>query len=171
MKKALCVLLPVLVLASWLSTAQAAGTSSSRDRGAAPAKVASKQAKPAKKGGQEDKLVSAARKLQGAPYRYGGETPKGFDCSGLVQYVFKQQGKALPRTADQQFRTGKKVDKKKLRPGDVVFFSTTEKGASHCGIYSGDGKFIHASSSRGVMESRLADGYWKPRYLGARRML
>lgn len=170
MKKALYALLPVLVLAGWMSTAQAAENESIRDQGKAPAKVVNKQT-PNKQVRQEDKLVSTALKFKGVPYRYGGETPKGFDCSGLVWYVFKEQGKALPRMADQQFLTGKKVNEKDLRPGDVVFFTTTEPGASHCGIYSGDGKFIHASSSRGVMESRLSDVYWKPRYLGARRML
>lgn len=118
-----------------------------------------------------DAVVSTALKYKGTPYRFGGASPKAFDCSGFVWYVFDQQRVALPRTADKQFETGKAVPAKELRPGDVVFFTTYEKGASHCGIYIGEGKFVHASSSRGVSVAALADGYWKQRYLGARRML
>lgn len=116
-------------------------------------------------------IIDTARKLLGVPYRFGGETPTGFDCSGLVQYVFGKNGKRLPRMADEQFKTGSAVELKKLEPGDLVFFSTYEPGASHCGIYLGEQQFIHASSSRGVMVSRLDDVYWKPRYVGARRVL
>jgi cell wall-associated NlpC family hydrolase len=116
-------------------------------------------------------VVAAAMKLKGTPYRFGGTTPKAFDCSGFVWYVFDQQGIRLPRTADRQFETGRTVAVRELQPGDVVFFTTYEKGASHCGIYIGQGKFVHASSSRGVSVAGLADSYWKARYLGARRML
>lgn len=116
-------------------------------------------------------VVTTAMKFKGVPYKFGGATPKAFDCSGFVWYVFDQQGINLPRTADRQYETGKTVAVRELQPGDVVFFTTYEKGASHCGIYVGEGKFIHASSSRGVCESALAERYWKGRYLGARRML
>lgn len=116
-------------------------------------------------------IIDTARKLLGVPYRFGGETPAGFDCSGLVQYVFGKHGKRLPRMADEQFKVGSAVELKKLEPGDLVFFSTYEKGVSHCGIYLGEQQFIHASSSRGVMVSRLDDVYWKPRYMGAKRIL
>lgn len=116
-------------------------------------------------------IIETARQFLGVPYRFGGETPAGFDCSGLVQYVFGKQGKRLPRTADEQFKTGSAVELKKLEPGDLVFFSTYERDVSHCGIYLGEQQFIHASSSRGVMVSRLDDVYWKPRYVGARRVL
>lgn len=120
-----------------------------------------------------DKVVAAALKYKGVPYCYGGVSPQGFDCSGLVWYVFDRQGKKLPRTADAQFKTGSVVMKTNLQPGDVVFFATETKGkgVSHCGIYVGKGQFVHASSSRGVMVSSLTDGYWQPKYVGARRMI
>lgn len=127
-------------------------------------------AKPPKPATGQD-IVNTALKYKGVPYKYGGVTPKGFDCSGFVWYVYHQHGKNLPRTADKQYAKGTPVKPRDLRPGDVVFFTTAEKGASHCGIFTGNGKFIHASSSRGVMISALAETYWKPRYLGARRML
>jgi cell wall-associated NlpC family hydrolase len=117
------------------------------------------------------KITDTALRYKGTPYKFGGTTPKGFDCSGYVWYVYKERGKNIPRTADKQYEAGKKVSYKELQPGDVVFFSTYAKGASHCGIFLGGGKFIHASSSRGVMISSLSDSYWKPRYLGARRLI
>ena len=116
------------------------------------------------------KASDGARKYLGVPYKFGGTTAKGFDCSGLVQRVFHEQGLIkTPRMADEQFKFGKAVQRNALQNGDVVFFTTYEKGASHCGVYIGNGKFIHASSSKGVMISALDDTYWKPRYLGARR--
>jgi peptidoglycan endopeptidase LytE len=138
-----------------------------------PAPAAAKPAPPAKppKPPTGKDIVATAQKYKGVPYRYGGASPKGFDCSGYVMFVYDQHGKKLPRAADKQFEAGKAVKAKDLAPGDLVFFTTTEKGASHCGIYTGDGKFIHASTSRGVMVSSLGDSYWKPRYLGARRVL
>lgn len=117
-----------------------------------------------------DTIVKTAEKYLKTPYRFGGDTPKGFDCSGFVKYVYEQHGVKLPRTTDVQFQRGKKVDRTKLLAGDLVFFTTYAPGASHVGIYYGNGKFIHASSSRGVMISRLNEDYWKPRYLGARRI-
>ncbi len=126
--------------------------------------------KPLKNAPLGQKVSDGARKYLGVPYKFGGTTAKGFDCSGLVQKVFQEQGVLkVPRTADKQFKYGKFVLRSALQNGDVVFFTTYEKGASHCGIYIGNGKFIHASSSKGVMISSLDDVYWKPRYLGARR--
>jgi cell wall-associated NlpC family hydrolase len=124
-----------------------------------------------KQQGADKEIVATAMKYKGVHYKFGGTTPKGFDCSGFVMYVFDKNGKKLPRTAGKQFEKGRLVSFKELKPADVVFFSTTGKGASHCGIYVGKGKFIHASSSRGVMVSPLSDNYWKKRYLGARRMI
>lgn len=118
-----------------------------------------------------DNVVQTAEKYLKTPYRFGGESPKGFDCSGFVKFVYDKHGNKLPRTADSQYKTGKKVDRLSLKPGDLVFFNTYGAGVSHVGIYYGSGKFIHASSSRGVMISKLDELYWKPRYLGAKRII
>jgi len=116
-------------------------------------------------------VVSTAFAYLGVPYRYGGTTPQGFDCSGFVQYVYLKHGIKLPRTADIQYKSGVAVARKQLRAGDMVFFSATDKGVSHSGIYLGDNKFISATSSRGIAIRSMSDPYWQPRYLGARRIL
>lgn len=116
-------------------------------------------------------IVSRAAKYKGVPYVFGGTTTKGFDCSGYVQYVFKDCKAKLPRLADEQALQGIFVTQKQLRPGDLVFFTTYAAGASHVGIYAGDGQFWSASSSKGVILSSLKDDYWKQRYYGARRVL
>lgn len=116
-------------------------------------------------------IVKTAAKFKGVPYKFGGTTPKGFDCSGYVQYVFKKQNAELPRSADVQVQKGIFVLQKNLKPGDLVFFSTYEPGASHVGIYAGGGKFWSASTSKGVVLSSMQDSYWKTRYYGARRVL
>lgn len=116
-------------------------------------------------------IVRTASRLEGVPYRFGGITAKGFDCSGYVQYVFARHKAKLPRLADEQCLEGIFVLRKNLQAGDLVFFTTYEPGASHVGIYAGKGKFWHASSSRGVMLSSLSEDYWRTRYYGARRLL
>lgn len=116
-------------------------------------------------------IVSRAAKYKGVPYVFGGTTTKGFDCSGYVQYVFKDCKAKLPRLADEQALQGIFVTQKQLRPGDLVFFTTYAPGASHVGIYAGDGQFWSASSSKGVILSSLKEEYWKQRYFGARRVL
>lgn len=120
---------------------------------------------------QKSSLLATAKQYIGTPYKFGGTSPKGFDCSGFVQFVFKQHSYNLPRGADSQFTVGKPVQRNRLQPGDLVFFTTYESGPSHNGIYLEKGQFIHASSSRGVMISNLSEAYWKSRYLGARRVL
>jgi cell wall-associated NlpC family hydrolase len=111
--------------------------------------------------------------LRGTPYRNGGSEPsRGFDCSGLVQWVFAQHGTALPRQTTEQFTVGEGVDPSEIRAGDLVFFSTVSRGASHVGIALGDGRFLHAPSSRGVVRvERYEDSaYWSRRFVGARRV-
>lgn len=94
-------------------------------------------------------MVRTASRYKGVPYSFGGTTPRAFDCSGYVQYVFRQHKAQLPRTADLQFEKGLFVTQRQLKPGDLVFFSTYEPGASHVGIYAGNGLFWNATSSRG----------------------
>ncbi|MHC1759027.1 MAG: C40 family peptidase [Negativicutes bacterium] len=119
-----------------------------------------------------NKIIVTALSHRGVKYRFGGAAPTGFDCSGFVMYVYNRHGIKLPRTADKQYEFGKKLKgKNDLKPGDLVFFETYEKGASHVGIYQGNGQFIHASSSKGVTVNRLAETYYAKRYLGARRVL
>ena len=117
------------------------------------------------------KILKTAAQYKGVPYVFGGTTPRGFDCSGYVQFVFAKHGIRLTRTADTQAKEGKFVSKKNLKPGDLVFFTTYEPGASHVGIYAGNQKFWNATSSRGIMLSDLNDSYWGPRYYTARRIL
>ena len=108
---------------------------------------------------------------RGVPYRNGGSDPSGFDCSGFVQYVFRQAGTVLPREVREQFRVGHVIDRDEVEPGDLVFFETVSPGASHVGLAIGSGEFVHAPSSRGVVRvERLTSAYWAQRYVGARRL-
>lgn len=119
-----------------------------------------------------DKIVATAKKYIGVPYVWGGESPKGFDCSGYVQYVFKMHGISLNRTTETQYKHGSYVSKSNLKPGDLVFFQNTYRaGISHVGIYIENGQFIHASSSKGVTISNLSSSYYTSHYYGARRIL
>jgi cell wall-associated NlpC family hydrolase len=117
-------------------------------------------------------LSGTALSLRGAPYRYGGGDPQtGFDCSGFVRYVYQQHGVPMPREVREQFRVGKSVDRRRLEPGDLVFFSTVAPGASHVGIMIGGDQFIHAPSERGVVRvENLGSQYWSARYVGAKRV-
>ena len=117
------------------------------------------------------RIITGAMQYMGVPYVFGGTTPYGFDCSGYVQYVFAQAGISLPRTADVQYEVGTPISTAELIPGDLVFFQTYTYGASHVGIYVGDGNFIHASSSYGVTISSLSSAYYSSHYIGSRRIL
>ncbi len=114
-------------------------------------------------------LTRSAMHFLGVPYVFGGTSTSGFDCSGFVQHVFAMLGIGLPRTADAQFDVGRPAVGGP-RPGDLVFFDTYG-GVSHVGIYLGHGKFVHASSSHGVMVSHLSESYWASRYVGAKRLI
>ncbi|ALA53201.1 peptidoglycan-binding protein [Shouchella clausii] len=113
-------------------------------------------------------LISSAQSAIGVPYAWGGTSMSGFDCSGFIQYIFRQNGVSVPRTASEQWNKGTSVSSPSV--GDVVFFETYKAGPSHNGIYIGDNKFIHAGSSRGVEVADMNNSYWKPRYLGAKRL-
>jgi len=116
-------------------------------------------------------LVATALNFRGVPYRNGGTDPTGFDCSGFVQYVFARFGTGLPRETKDQFHAGIEVDLANIQPGDLVFFQTVARGASHVGLAIGDDAFVHAPSSRGVVRvERFTSTYWSKRLLGVRRI-
>ena len=120
--------------------------------------------------GQE--IVDTAMKYLGTPYVYGGTTEKGFDCSGFVQYVYKQCGYSINRTAADIYENGTYVDKVNLEIGDVICFSSHTESIGHVGIYIGDGQFIHASSGSGkVIISDLSEDYYTARYVGSRHIV
>jgi peptidoglycan DL-endopeptidase CwlO len=117
-----------------------------------------------------NRLVSIANKYVGVPYVWGGNTPRGFDCSGFTKYVFSNAGINLPRMADQQYMVGAPVLRSDLIPGDLVFFTTYCPGVSHSGIYVGNDRFISATSSGGIRVDSMSSGYWSSRYVGAKRV-
>ncbi len=119
------------------------------------------------------RLVEIARQYVGSPYAWGGTSPDtGFDCSGFMLFVAKQVGVSLPRTSQEQFEAGIPVERGNLIAGDLVFFSTYAEGASHAGVYDGNGNFIHAGSEgRGVLVTPLSNVYWSQRFIGARRIV
>ncbi|MEQ8926736.1 MAG: C40 family peptidase [Fulvivirga sp.] len=120
-------------------------------------------------------VISTARSYTGTPYRWGGTTRSGIDCSGLLCNSFRSVNYELPRTSDAQSKIGKKVKEKDLQPGDLVFFATgkRKRKITHVGLvtYSRKGtvKFIHSSSSLGVVENSLSSDYYKKRFRTARR--
>ena len=117
-------------------------------------------------------ILSESMQYLGVPYVFGGTTPKAFDCSGYLQYVFAKNGISIPRLADDQYKLGTRTKStSQLEPGDLVFFTTYEPGPSHCGIYLGSGEFIHASSSKGVRIDALSNAYWQPRYIGGKHIV
>lgn len=120
---------------------------------------------------KNDIIILAEQNL-GVPYVYGGSSPSGFDCSGLVYYVFKNLGYSLPRTARAQYYAGTPIAKSDIQPGDLVFFQNTSgNGISHVGIYTGNGQFIHAPSTGKVVSyANLNSSYYTSHYFGACRL-
>ncbi|MBA1146155.1 C40 family peptidase [Ectothiorhodospiraceae bacterium WFHF3C12] len=115
-------------------------------------------------------IVTAARNTLGTPYRYGGDDPAGFDCSGLVRYTHARAGLSVPRTVARQQAVATPVDADALRPGDLVFFRLSGWKPSHVGIYVGQGRFIHAPSSGGqVRYDHLQERFWTRHFDSAGR--
>ena len=119
-------------------------------------------------------VVETALGFLGTPYRNGGSDPSGFDCSGFTQYVFGRHGLTIPRAVHEQFLSGKTLKSADIAPGDLLFFAATPTrrgGATHVALALGDGAFVHAPSSTGVVRvEHLTAAYWADRYLGARRL-
>jgi len=115
-------------------------------------------------------VCALAESCLGAPYRWGGSTPRGFDCSGLVQYVYGEVGVDLPRKSSDQARTGRHAEVKDLRPGDLIFFRIDRNTVSHVGIHVGGGEFIHApGTGKTVRRDSLEQDWWRSRVMGVRR--
>jgi len=132
--------------------------------------------KKGKKMKPRDGVVYYAKEYMGTPYRLGGNTTAGIDCSGLIHNAFQKQGIRIPRTVDELRKEGKRISKDRAKPGDILFFRTSKKRTlTHAGIVVGHKRgeplFIHASSSRGVMISSLREGYWNKAYAQTRRLL
>ncbi len=116
------------------------------------------------------KLYAQHKSWKGTRYKLGGLSKKGIDCSGFVHITYKERfGKTLPRTTELQAKVGTGITRQQLRAGDLVFFNTSRK-VRHVGIYIEDGKFLHASTSKGVMISNINNVYWKEAYWKAVRI-
>lgn len=113
-------------------------------------------------------IISTTKELLGRPYKFGGNNPKeGFDCSGLVQYVYNRHGIKLPRRASQQYQKTSRISPKEAQPGDLLFFNINGKGISHVGIYIGRMRFVHApSSGKKISTTSLKKKYWQKRFRG-----
>ncbi len=115
--------------------------------------------------------TNVAKSMIGQPYRYGGQSPGGFDCSGLVWYSYKYVGIKMARTSKELRKQAKKISRKKMRAGDLVFFKGWVR-TGHVGIYLGNGRFIHApSSGKKVKIDRMDTGYWDEHFKSAGRIV
>jgi len=133
--------------------------------------IAEKSGRPSTRPAAGD-AATMAEKYLGTPYVFGGSTPKGFDCSGLVQYVYRRFGVKLPRRAIDQSRTGSRVGMRELRRNDLVFFRTRGSSVSHVGIYLGGGEFIHApGTGKHIRTDSLDNPWWRKRLVLGRRVI
>ena len=132
--------------------------------------LAKKQPIIATRDEQTKQILSTGKKFLGVPYKWGGTTPSGFDCSGFTRYVFASQGITLPRVSIDQYALGTPVNFSDLIPGDLVFFNLNSVNqVSHVGIYIGDNQFISATSSKGIAIYGFTP-YWANAYAGAKRV-
>ena len=153
----------LLVLVLPLLLAACAGTPPSSSSGSTRPSSGAAKDTPAQ-------AAAFAQTMIGKPYKYGGASPSGFDCSGLVLYSYKQAGLALPHNTDKQRAAARPVKVAELRRGDLLFFNQEGKKYGHVAIYIGDGKFVHApSSGKSVRSDRLDSPYWKKHLSEARR--
>jgi len=126
---------------------------------------------------QIEEVIGTAKTFMGTPYKYGGTTRSGIDCSALTIHAYKAINLSLPRSAEDQSTVGQKIKQKDLQPGDLVFFATGKRRrkVTHVGlvtdVHRSNVKFIHASTSLGVIETNLSQDYYSKRYRGARRII
>ncbi|MDH5513468.1 MAG: C40 family peptidase [Gammaproteobacteria bacterium] len=117
------------------------------------------------------RAADQALNMVGKPYRYGGNTPRGFDCSGLVQYSYSRVGVKLPHGTRSLLRMSRPISRSKLRRGDLVFFNQEGKKSSHVALYLGNGRFVHSpSSGKNVYVAAFDDPYWQRHFAEARRL-
>lgn len=117
-----------------------------------------------------ERAARYALEMKGKPYRYGGNTPRGFDCSGLVQYSYARAGARVPRTTEALWDASHRVPTRQLRTGDLLFFNQNGKRSAHVAIYLGEDRFVHApATGKNVSLANLNDPYWRRHFQGARR--
>jgi cell wall-associated NlpC family hydrolase len=119
----------------------------------------------------QERIMLAAERWIGTPYRYGSTTRTGTDCSGFVMRVYEETGMNIPRSTKDQFVSGVVVEREELTVGDLLFFNTNGAGVSHVGIYAGQDTVIHASSTHGVVKQSFSDTYLAKTFIGARRVI
>ncbi|MET0068526.1 MAG: C40 family peptidase [Candidatus Thiodiazotropha sp.] len=159
------VILSILVYAALFSGCSTVSKSSAYDTGNTRTVI-----QPVK-AGEGHPAVAIAENLRGRPYLYGGVTPAGFDCSGLVHYAYLKAGVSIPRTTRDQYRISRRLPMEQAKPGDLLFFRIDSRKLSHVGLYTGDDRFIHASTKQNrVAVSSLNDPYWRKRLIGVGRI-
>jgi cell wall-associated NlpC family hydrolase len=130
-----------------------------------------KSAKPSASVINKYPIIQVAEQLKGTPYHYGGVSPNGFDCSGFVYYSYQQIGKQIPRTTREQYQKSKLLPMTQARPGDLLFFSISSRTLEHVGLYTGEGRFLHASKSKQrITDASLLNPYWRNRLLAVGRI-
>jgi cell wall-associated NlpC family hydrolase len=158
-------LLPIVILATTLIAAGCTSAPRRSDNVIVPVVIEQGQETPG------TRVARTAVEYAGVPYKYGGDTPRGFDCSGLVFYSYQKVGFDVPRTAAAQSSAARPITLDALRPGDLVFFRVKSKEVDHVGIYLGGGRFIHAPrNGRVVSAAYLDDPYYRTRLSGAGRL-
>lgn len=121
-------------------------------------------------GNKAHQASEIASSMVGKPYRYGGNSPRGFDCSGLVHYSYRNAGISVPRSTNTQRAQSRRVSRTSIQTGDLLFFNQEGKYSSHVGIYLGNNRFVHApSSGKRVRVDSLSDQYWQKNFVDARR--